>query len=180
MTIAPIGLETESLARRERGALREAVRRHPTVAIGLAILIFMLALALLAPYLGTVDPQALSPIRRLRFPSAANWFGTDNFGRDIYSRVIYGAQISLWVGFWVAFFSTAIGLVIGLVTGFSRPVDAVVMRIMDGLMSIPPVLLAIALMALTRASTGNVILSITVSQVPQVTRVVRGVVLSLR
>src|SRR5690242_14860529 len=180
MTAAPIGLETEGAARRERGAFRELLRRHPTVAIGIAILVLMVLMAVLAPFLGTVDPQALSPVRRLRFPSQAYWFGTDALGRDVYSRVVYGARVSLQVGFWVAFFSTALGLVIGLVTGFSRAVDAVVMRIMDGLMSIPPVLLAIALMALTRASMSNVIISITISQVPQVTRLVRGVVLSLR
>ncbi|HXP74692.1 MAG TPA: ABC transporter permease [Stellaceae bacterium] len=180
MTTAPIDFEAVSAARRERAAILELARRHPTVAIGLAILALMVLMAVLAPYLGTVDPQALSPIRRLRFPSGANWFGTDMLGRDVYSRVIYGARISLWVGFWVALFSTGVGLAIGLVTGFSRPVDAVVMRIMDSLMSIPPVLLAIALMALTRASTSNVILAITVSEIPRVTRLVRGVVLSLR
>jgi peptide/nickel transport system permease protein len=180
MTAAPIGLETESAIRRPRGVIREAMRRHPTVTIGLAILSFMVLMAVLAPYLDTVDPQALSPVKRLRFPSETYWFGTDMLGRDVYSRVVYGARVSLWVGFCVALFSTVIGLVIGLVTGFSRPVDAVVMRLMDGLMSIPPVLLAIALMALTRASMTNVIFSISVSQVPQVTRLVRGVVLSLR
>jgi peptide/nickel transport system permease protein len=180
MTAAPLELDATTEARRERGAFRELLRRHPTVAIGIAILAVMLLMAVLAPYLGTVDPQALSPVRRLRFPSWVYWFGTDSLGRDVYSRVVYGARVSLWVGFCVALFSTVIGLLIGLVAGFSRPVDAIVMRIMDGLMSIPPVLLAIALMALTRASTSNVILSITVSQIPQVTRLVRGVVLTLR
>ena len=180
MTTAPVDFEAVSAARRGRNKFLELIRRHPTVAVGLTILALMVLMAVFAPYLATVDPQALSPIKRLRFPSAEYWFGTDMLGRDVYSRVIYGSQISLWVGFWVAFFSTAIGLAIGLVTGFSRPVDAVVMRIMDGLMSIPPVLLAIALMALTRASTGNVILAITVSEIPRVTRLVRGVVLSLR
>ena len=101
-------------------------------------------------------------------------------GRDVYSRTLYGARVSLAVGLGVALFSTALGLAIGLVTGFSRWVDAIVMRIMDGLMSIPPVLLAIALMALTRASLGNVIFAITVAEVPRVARLVRGVVLALR
>src|SRR5207247_7549005 len=142
--------------------IKDALRRHPTAILGAIVLLALIAMAFLAPYLGTVDPQAISPIRRLRKPSEAYWFGTDMLGRDVYSRVVYGARVSLWVGFWVAFFSTVIGLAIGLVTGFSRPVDAIVMRIMDGLMSIPPVLLAIALMALTRASTSNVILSITI------------------
>jgi peptide/nickel transport system permease protein len=181
MTAAPIDLETDLAARRRaRGRLIETIRRHPTVALGSALLLLMGLIAICAPFLGTVDPQSLSPIKRLRFPQEAYWFGTDMLGRDVYSRVLYGSRISLVVGLSVAAFSTVIGLSIGLVTGFSRITDSIVMRVMDGLMSIPPVLLAIALMALTRASVGNVIFAITVSEVPRVTRLVRGVVLSLR
>jgi peptide/nickel transport system permease protein len=160
--------------------LLEAVRRHPTVAAGGVILVLIAALAMLAPYLGTTDPVAVSPVKRLRFPSAASWFGTDAYGRDVYSRTLFGARVSLQVGLGVAILSTAVGLAIGLITGFSRVFDAVVMRVMDGLMSVPPVLLAIALMALTKASLGNVVLAITLSEVPRVARLVRGVVLSLR
>jgi peptide/nickel transport system permease protein len=156
------------------------VRRHPTIVIGGVLLAIMLAMAVFAPWLGTVDPQALAPVRRLKWPSAAYWFGTDMLGRDVYSRTIYGARVSLVVGISVALFSTALGLAIGVVTGFTRWVDAVVMRIMDGLMSIPSVLIAIALMALTRASLQNVVFAITVAEVPRVTRLVRGVVLTLR
>jgi len=179
MTAAPFD-EAADLAALQRVAWRDAVRRHPTVVVGGALLVLMVAMAVFAPYLGTVDPQALSPIRRLRPPSAQYWFGTDMLGRDVYSRVVFGARISLLVGLGVAFFSTAFGLAIGLVAGFNRSVDAVVMRIMDGLMAIPAVLLAIALMALTKASVENVILAVTVSEVPRVSRLVRGVVLSLR
>jgi len=161
-------------------SLRDIVRRNPMVVAGSTLLLAMVAMAVLAPYLGTVDPQALSPIRRLRPPSAQYWFGTDMLGRDVYSRVVYGARISLTVGLSVAILSTAIGLVVGMVAGFSRPVDAVLMRVMDGLMSIPAVLLAIALMALTKASIENVIVAITIAEVPRVSRLVRGVVLSLR
>ena len=181
MTTASIDLEADLAARRRaRGRIAEAIRRHPTVTLGSALLLLMVLIAIFAPYLGTVDPQALSPIKRLRFPQEAYWFGTDMLGRDVYSRVLYGSRISLVVGLSVALCSTMIGLAVGLVTGFSRVTDAIVMRVMDGLMSIPPVLLAIALMALTRASVGNVIFAITVSEVPRVTRLVRGVVLSLR
>jgi peptide/nickel transport system permease protein len=143
-------------------------------------LALMAAMAILAPWLGTVDPQALSPIHRLEWPSRAHWFGTDMLGRDVYSRTIYGARVSLIVGLSVALLSTGLGLAIGLVTGYSRRIDAVVMRIMDGLMSIPAVLIAIALMALTRASMQNVIFAITIGEVPRVARLVRGVVLGLR
>ena len=160
--------------------VREALRRHPTALLGAAVLLLLILMALLAPWLGTVDPQAISPIRRLRQPSETYWFGTDMLGRDVYSRVVYGARVSLIVGLAVAMFSTILGIAIGLVTGYVRVLDAVVMRVMDGLMSIPSVLLAIALMALTRASMGNVIFAITVAEVPRVTRLVRGVVLTLR
>ena len=156
------------------------MRRHPTATAGIVLLLALVAMALLAPLLGTADPLEVSPIKRLRPPGEEYWFGTDPLGRDIYSRVLYGARVSLIVGFSVAIAATAAGLVIGLVAGFSRAGDAVLMRIMDGLMSIPPILLAIALMALTRASIGNVILAITIAEVPRVTRLVRSVVLGLR
>jgi len=159
---------------------RDALRRHPTAIGGGIVLAAMVLMALLAPWLGTVDPQSLSPVQRLKPPSAEHWFGTDMLGRDVYSRVIYGARISLTVGIAVALLSIAIGLAIGLVSGFLRWLDAVVMRVMDGLMSIPSVLLAIALMALTKASVGNVIVAITVAEVPRVVRLVRSLVLSLR
>jgi len=159
---------------------RDAFRRHPTALIGGAILIGMVGMAIFAPWLGTIDPQAVSPIKRLRAPSAAFWFGTDMLGRDVYSRVVYGARVSLVVGLAVAMLSILVGLGIGLVTGYVRRLDAVVMRIMDGLMSIPSVLLAIALMALTKASIGNVIAAITLAEVPRVVRLVRSLVLTLR
>jgi len=164
----------------QRHWLGEAVRRHPTVTAGALILLAMAAIALLAPWLGTVDPEAVAPVKRLRPPSELSWFGTDAYGRDVYSRTLYGARVSLTAGLGVAVLSTALGLAIGMVTGFVRLADFLVMRVMDGLMSVPPVLLAIALMALTKASLGNVILAITIAEVPRVARLVRGVVLSLR
>jgi peptide/nickel transport system permease protein len=162
-----------------QGAWR-TIRRHPTAIAGGVILAIMVAIAILAPYLGTVDPLKLSPVFRLRQPQARWWFGTDMLGRDIYSRVLYGTRVSLAVGIGVALVATSVGLVIGLVSGFIRIADGIVMRIMDGLMSIPPVLLAIALMALTRASLQNVILAIAIAEIPRVVRLVRGLVLSLR
>ena len=160
--------------------IKSALRRHPTAIAGAAVLALMIVVAIAAPWLGTVDPEAVSPIKRLKQPSAEWWFGTDMLGRDVYSRVVYGARVSLAVGLAVAALSTLVGLAIGLVTGYIRWLDAIVMRVMDGLMSIPSVLLAIALMALTKASIGNVIVAITLAEVPRVVRLVRSLVLSLR
>jgi len=156
------------------------VHRHPTIVAGGLLLALMLLIAIAAPLLGTKDPTALAPARRTREPSALYWFGTDMLGRDVYSRVLYGARVSLIVGFSVAALASIIGLAIGVISGFVRWADTVVMRIMDGLMSIPPILLAIALMALTRASVQNVVVAITIAEIPRVSRLVRGVVLSLR
>src|SRR5437763_6493538 len=149
-----------------RGRVRTFVRRHPTAVIGAVLLALMVVMAIAAPWLGTVDPQALAPIKRLRWPSAQYWFGTDMLGRDVYSRTLYGARVSLIVALSTALLSVGFGLAIGMLAGFSRWVDAIVMRIMDGLMSIPAILIAIALMALSRASLQNVILAITVAEVP--------------
>ncbi len=180
MAVVPGDIELIAAPPKKRGKVATYVRRHPTITVGGGLLGLMLALALFAPFLGTSDPTALSPAHRLRWPSAEYWFGTDTMGRDIYSRTIYGARVSLAVGISVALFATGLGLFIGLVTGLHRWADAIVMRIMDGVMSIPGVLIAIALMALTRASMGNVIFAITVAEVPRVTRLVRSVVLTLR
>ncbi len=163
-----------------RGRLRTLIRRYPTVFIGGLLLAAIVFVAVAAPYLGTVDPTALAPAKRTRPPSALYWFGTDMLGRDIYSRVLYGARVSLVVGFAVAAVSSVLGLLIGVCAGYIRLIDAIVMRVMDGLMSIPSILLAIALMALTRGSVQNVIIAISVAEIPRVTRLVRGVVLSLR
>jgi peptide/nickel transport system permease protein len=163
-----------------RSRLGHLIHRHPTFMIGAALLLIMLFIAVFAPYLGTVDPTALAPAKRTRPPSSLYWFGTDMLGRDVYSRVLYGSRVSLIVGFGVAILSSVIGVLIGVISGFVRWLDALLMRIMDGLMAIPGILLAIALMALTRGSVSNVIIAITIPQVPQVARLIRSVVLSLR
>ncbi len=159
---------------------KDALRRHPTAIAGAVVLLLMVGVALFAPWLGTTDPLALSPIKRLKPPSAEYWFGTDMIGRDVYSRVVYGTRVSLSVGLAVALLAGVIGLTIGLVTGYLRWLDAVMMRVMDGLMSIPSVLLAIALISLTKASLQNVIIAIAITEVPRVVRLVRSLVLTLR
>ncbi|MFQ5984327.1 MAG: ABC transporter permease [Alphaproteobacteria bacterium] len=158
---------------------RDFTRRHPTVVGGLVVLIGMGIVSVAAPYLSS-DPFDLNPINRLKPPSAEDWFGTDMLGRDIYSRTLHGSRISLTVGLSVAVSATLIGLFIGLVSGYSRAVDAVMMRVMDGLMAIPEILIAVALVAITSASVENVIMAITIPEVPRVARLVRSVVLTIR
>ena len=155
-------------------------RRQPTIVAGLACLALILVIALAAPFLGTVDPSSLRPVDRLREPGREFWFGADQYGRDIYSRVLYGGRISLLVGVVVGTTSLAFGVLIGLVTGYYRRLDRIVMRIMDGLMAIPAILLALALMALLKASVRNVIIALVIPEIPRVVRVVRASVLSLR
>ena len=179
VTAAPV-LPDVLPPRRVRGRISMFVYRHPTIAVGGLLVAIIISIAIFAPWLGTVDPTALAPAKRTRFPSEQYWFGTDMLGRDLYSRVLYGARVSLIVGFSVAAIASAVGMTIGLMSGFIRVLDTVVMRVMDGLMSIPPILLAIALMALTRGSVGNVVTAIAIAEVPRVARLVRGVVLSLR
>jgi peptide/nickel transport system permease protein len=165
---------------RRRGRAWTFVRRHPTIVIGATLLGAIIFIAVFAPWLGTVDPTAIAPAHRIRDPSGQYWFGTDMLGRDVYSRVLYGARISLGVGFSVAFVAAVVGTAIGAVSGFVRALDSVLMRMMDGLMSIPPILLAIALMALFHASVENVIIALSVPEFPRVARLIRGIVLSLR
>jgi peptide/nickel transport system permease protein len=154
--------------------------RHPGVLAGAVVLAVLAAMAVLAPWLGTADPLALDPVQRLRAPSTAHWLGTDQVGRDLYSRVVYGARISLVVGITVATLAITTGLLIGLLAGYIRWLDAVVMRVMDGLMAIPAILLAIALIALTGASLLTVVVAVTIPDIPRVVRLVRSVVLTIR
>jgi peptide/nickel transport system permease protein len=159
--------------------LRVFARRNPTIVIGGALLALMALVAIAAPWLAG-DPMAMAPVNRLKPPSAENWFGTDHLGRDIFARAVYGARISMVVGLCVAALSVSIGLAIGLSAGYFRRVDAVVMRFMDGLMAIPGILLAIAMVALTGASVWIVAVAITIPEIPRVVRLVRSVVLSAR
>ena len=173
----------------------ELLGANPSVVIGGTMVVLMVAIALLAPFLGTIDPADIDPAWRNKKPGTehlgktlddgrvVNWtytMGTDTLGRDTYSRVIYGSQISIAVGLIVAIISIVIGAVIGLVSGYIRWLDTVVMRVMDGLMAIPGILLAIALVSLTSAGLGTVVVAITIPEIPRVVRLVRSIVLSIR
>lgn len=155
------------------------VRRNPTLVIGTLILLAMAVIAVLAPWIAP-DPVLMQPINRLKPPSAEFWLGTDALGRDVYARTVFGARVSLIVGFTVAAIAMVAGLAIGLVTGYFRWVEAIVMRLLDGLMAIPAILLAIALVSLTGASVLVVIIAIAIPETPRVVRLVRAVVLSVR
>jgi peptide/nickel transport system permease protein len=173
---------------------RGRMSRHRSIVIGGAILGAVVLMALLAPALGTVDPAQIDPVARNQRPGAErtvrnpdgtqstlkHWMGTDSLGRDVYSRVVYGARVSLIVGATVAVISSLVGLVIGILAGYLRWLDNLLMRIMDGLMSIPAILLAIGLVSLSRAGLHSVILAIVIPEVPRVVRLVRSVVLSVR
>jgi peptide/nickel transport system permease protein len=177
---APADIVRVAAGDKATGRVRRALARHPTLVAGAACLFLIVAAGLLAPLWWTGDPLALRPAQRLQPPSADRWFGSDHFGRDIYTRTVYGTRISLVVGSTVSALSLAIGTALGLVIGFYRRADAIFMRVMDGLMAIPAILLALALMALMRASMRNVIIALVIPEIPRVVRLVRSLVLSLR
>ena len=159
---------------------RRLFSRYPLMFIGGGLLLIMVFLAVFAPLLFTSDPIQMNPVERLKTPSLIHWFGTDMFGRDIYSRTVYGSRISLVVGLVAAVLSVILGLFIGLVAGYIRFLDAILMRIMDGLMAIPGILLAIALVSLSGASLITVTIAITIPEIPRVVRLVRSIILSVR
>ncbi|MBY6346245.1 ABC transporter permease [Providencia rettgeri] len=146
----------------------------------LLFLILMAFMAIFAPFLGTQDPTQLDPSVRLQPPSAQFWLGTDALGRDLYSRVVYGAQVSFMVGFGVLAISVFFGVILGSLAGYFRRLDAVIMRVMDGVMAIPGILLAIALVSVSGASLTTVLIAIAIPEIPRMTRLVRGVILSVR
>ena len=171
-----------------------AAAKEPAIVIPAVILGILALIAILAPWLGTIDPALLDPTQRNKLPGFVGQItladgtkapftfhmGTDNLGRDIYSRVVYGARISLIIGAMVAMVATGLGLAIGMVAGYVRWSDGIIMRFMDGLMAIPPILLAIALVSLSRAGLTAVIVAIAIPEIPRVVRLVRSIVLSIR
>jgi peptide/nickel transport system permease protein len=159
--------------------LRVALRRKVTL-IGALLVALNLVVAVAAPVLARWDPQAMDVRARLSAPSAAHWLGTDDVGRDVWSRVVYGARLSMLVGGSVVILACVLGLVFGLVSGYYPLLDNVLMRVMDGLMAFPGIILAIAMMASLGPSVVNIIIALGVVYVPRVARIVRGSVLVIR
>ena len=170
------------------------VLRNWSVRIGGAALLALVLVALAAPWLGTVDPTLFDAASRDLRPGEAGevttlegetihhvfLMGSDSFGRDIYSRVLYGARVSLEVGISAALVALFFGVLLGLAAGYLRALDGPLMRVMDGIMAIPAILIAIALVALWRASLPTVIFAIAIPEIPRVTRLVRALALSIR
>lgn len=179
MTIVSAPFEYVPTSRLRLSDLPRLARRHPLVLAGGALLGLLIILALAAPiYAG--DPANMDPFKRLQPPSPEMWLGSDNLGRDVFARTIFGARISLLVGLLSAATAAVVGLLIGVTAGYSRSFDNVVMRVMDGLMSIPTILLAIALISLTGPGIGILIVAIAIPETPAVARLVRSVVLGVR
>jgi peptide/nickel transport system permease protein len=189
----PRELAERSPLRRRTGTMR-TLARNPSVVIGAVIVTFLALVGLLAPLLGTIDPSEINPAFRNKKPGAERMirhedgketvfvqrFGTDSLGRDVYSRVVYGARVSLIIGVTVAVLAVTIGLTIGLIAGYIRWLDGIIMRIMDGLMAIPAILLAMGVVSLSRAGLAAVVIAIVIPDIPRVVRLVRATVLSIR
>ena len=164
----------------ERMKLARLLVRRKTAMIGLIILVVLVLAAAFAPYITGYAPQKLSIVNRLKPPDAAHWFGTDEFGRDVFTRAVYGGRLSLFVGFAVVILSSVLGIVLGLVAGFFRPADKVVARVIDAMMAFPDILLAISLVAALGPSLVNVILALGIVYTPRLARIVRASTLVIR
>jgi peptide/nickel transport system permease protein len=197
LSAGPVLATAESVAsatRVSRAPMSGRLLRNPSVIIGAVLIALIAVIGAVAPLLAPIDPSAIDPTERNRTPGYERTvrdddgnvtmhvavMGTDSLGRDLYSRVLHGARVSLVIGIAVAFLSVGIGLVIGLVSGYFRWVDSVVMRLMDGLMAIPAILLAIALMSLFGAGLFTVVIAVAIPEIPRVVRLVRSMVLSIR
>ena len=193
MSIEALPAELAPASRQSRRSLR-VVARNPSVIIGALIVVILALLGALAPLLDTLPPSEINPVFRNKRPGTersirdsngtetkyVHRFGTDSLGRDVYSRVLYGARVSMIIGLTVAIISVAIGLVIGLVAGYVRWLDGSIMRVMDGLMAIPTILLAMGVVSLSRAGLSAVVIAIVIPEIPRVVRLVRSIVLSIR
>lgn len=171
--------DTSIPAHRAQPSVWQMAMKNSAITFGGLLIVLIAIIALIGPFF-TADPVDISPTKRLKPPFEEFLFGSDFLGRDVFARVVHGARVSLIIGMTVAVLSVLIGLFLGLVAGYVRLLDAIIMRIMDGLMAIPAILLAIALISLSGATLTTVILAIVIPEVPRVVRLVRAVVLTVR
>ncbi len=153
------------------------IAENPAAVVSVVVLLVIVVAAVFAPLIAPFDPNYVNPADRLSEPSGDYWFGTDDLGRDIYSRVVYGARVSLLVGLAVMIGATSIGAVLGMIAGYYPRIDTPLMRVMDGLEAFPSILLAIAIMAAFGAAVQNVIIALSVVYAPNIVRLVRGITL---
>ncbi|HEY0575865.1 MAG TPA: ABC transporter permease [Pseudonocardia sp.] len=179
-TETPAQLIRRALRHERRNLLFRRISRNQLLVSGGVIFAFMLLAALVVPIFLGQDPYSVDPANRLQTPGGIHILGTDTFGRDLLSRILAGGRSSLLIGCLVAVFSSALGLVLGLYSAFYRRTGAILMRIVDGLMAFPAILLAIAIMAALGAKTSNVIVALTVVFTPHVARVVRAAALVVK
>jgi peptide/nickel transport system permease protein len=179
MTVETLPQPTIQIAAPWRHGLK-FLTATPIIAAATICLALVIVCAIAAPWLSPHDPLLLAPAQRLKPATAQFLLGTDGYGRDVLSRILYGGRVSLLIGLGTAVFSIGVGLAIGLVSGFFKWIDAIMMRVMDGLMAIPSILLAIAVVSLSGASLMTVMVAITIPEIPRVARLVRSVVLSAR
>jgi len=158
----------------------KSLLRDKGVLIGGSVVLVMIIMAFTAPFITPRDPMFMDPMNRLKAPTDAHLFGTDGSGRDIFSMVIYGARISLRVGLSVMLFSGCVGVIMGLLSGYYRVLDNIIMRINDGMMAFPTILLAIALMAVLGPRVSNIIIALGIVHTPRMARIIRGTTLSAR
>lgn len=183
MTQVPLSVDAPATRQARPSRFRSAVRtmlRDRIMLISFLLLVFLIAISVFAPLIATHDPLQLSPRNRLQGASSTYWFGTDSLGRDVFSRVLYGGRLSISLALLVCVSSIAGGLVVGIVAGYFRKLDSIIMRVMDGIMAIPGLLLAIAMVALGGAQISTMVFAIAVPEVPRIARLVRSVVLSVR
>jgi peptide/nickel transport system permease protein len=179
-TSAPQAIEVQGGSDTPGRMLLRRLLRDPRFLIGAFIIGVAAVVAALAPLIAPADPLEIRALLRLRPPDPNHWLGTDNFGRDIFSRVLYGARISLQVGFFVVIFTTVGGTVLGVLAGFYARLDNPLMRVMDALMAFPAILLAMAITAALGPSQANVVVALSIVYAPRTARVVRGSVLAIK
>lgn len=167
--------------RKEQNSIRlQQIFANRSLVIGFVIIASLVLIALFGPYLIAHEPNAMDVVNRLKSPSAEHWLGTDNLGRDLLSRIIHGARISMSVGFSVALISSVLGLIVGIYASYYKWLDHLLMRIADGIMAFPGLLLALALMAALGAQVSNVVIAVSIVATPYIARVVRSEALALK